>query len=127
MSEFDKYRERLGWKVGDESFTKSGEELRQEALAREHLDSAPVLADLRTVGFDVEHITHLYTRRLSYKAAIPVLIKWLSIVTNEHVKEFIVRALSVPWAKPVAAMPLIAEFRRLPAKTSLGVRWAIGN
>jgi hypothetical protein len=24
MSEFDKYRERFGWKFGDESFTKSG-------------------------------------------------------------------------------------------------------
>ena len=127
MSEFDKYRERFGWKVGDDSFTKSGEELRREALERDRLDSAPVLAELRTVGFDVEHITHLYTRRLSYKAAIPVLIKWLPIVTNLYVKEHIVRALSVPWARPTAVMPLIREFRSLEQKHRLGVRWAIGN
>jgi hypothetical protein len=114
-------------KFGDESFIKSGEELRQEAIERDRLDSAPVLADLTAVGFEVEHITHLYIRKLSYKAAIPILIKWLPIVTNEHVKEFIVRALSVPWAKPVACIPLISEFRRLPTKTRLSVRWAIGN
>ena len=89
---------------GDESFTKSAEELRREAIARDRLDSAPVVAELRSLGFDIEYIDDLYSRRLSYKRAIPVLLGWLPRLTNYYVKESVVRALSVPWAKPVAAL-----------------------
>jgi hypothetical protein len=39
----------------------------------------------------------------------------------------IVRALSVPWAKPLATGPLIEEFRQVDDATGTGLRWTIGN
>src|SRR5207302_7207463 len=42
------------------------------------------------------------------------------------VKESIVRTISVPFAKPMAARPLVEEFRRT-ADSASALRWAIGN
>ncbi len=41
--------------------------------------------------------------------------------------EEIVRALSVPWARPAATGPLIARFRQVEDESGLGLRWTIGN
>jgi HEAT repeat protein len=43
------------------------------------------------------------------------------------VKEDIVRALSVSWAKPVAAPALVAEFHRMENESNTGIKWAIAN
>jgi len=59
-----------------------------------------------------------------------VLLRWLSRVSDPKVKEEIVRALSVPWAKPAATAPLIEQFRVVADSvdpTGLGLRWAVGN
>jgi HEAT repeat protein len=61
---------------------------------------------------------------------VPVLLRWLPVVSDRQVKEDLVRALSVPWARPVAARPLIDEFERVDERvdpTGTGLRWAIGN
>ena len=45
-------------------------------------------------------------------------------------KDSLVRALSVPWAKPQAIEPLIAEFRQVAHSvdpTGMGLRWTVGN
>jgi HEAT repeat protein len=36
-------------------------------------------------------------------------------------------ALSIKWAKPVAARPLIEEFRKAPQTQELGLKWAIAS
>ena len=62
--------------------------------------------------------------------AIPVLVDWLGRVSDPKAKGEIVRALSVPWAKPAATQPLIEEFREVDAEvdpTGTGLRWTIGN
>src|SRR5207247_11170807 len=41
-------------------------------------------------------------------------------------KEAIVRALSVPWAKPDVAVALVREFRKAPEKDIL-LRWTIAS
>ncbi len=89
-----------------------------------------LLAELAGVGFPVASLTELRTSGVRYRAAVPVLLRWLPMVFDRQVKEDLVRALSVPWARPVAARPLIDEFERVdervdPAGT--GLRWAIGN
>jgi hypothetical protein len=43
------------------------------------------------------------------------------------VRESLVRALSVPAARPAAAPVLIEEFRRTPDPSGLGLGWVIGN
>lgn len=103
-------------------------EARREALRAEaEAASAPVLVELLQRGFIVESIDDLRTRGVNYKEAVPVLLKWLSKVKNDNVKESIVRALSVPWARPVAAAPLIKEFRAATDQKGSGIKWAIAN
>lgn len=86
----------------------------------------PVIDDLNREGFKVVWISDLYAKKLNYKKAIPVLIKWLPLIDNLDVKESIIRALSVHWAKPTAALPLIHEFENANPE-SIGLKWAIAN
>jgi hypothetical protein len=98
--------------------------LSAEQVAQNRRDSAPVLADLRRLGFDVAVVSELFNRRICYEDAIPVLLHWLPRIENEYVKEAIVRALTVKWAKPFAAPALIKEFTRAHR---FALKWAIGN
>lgn len=88
---------------------------------------APVIADLAQNGLSVEWVEDLYHKRYNYKEAIPILMKWLPLIDNLDVKETIVRALSVRWAKPIAAPALIKEFRKFRNLPDGGITWAIGN
>ena len=72
-------------------------------------------------------MSDLVNRPIDYQIAIPLLLKWLPQVGNLAVKETLVRALTVKWAKPVAAQPLIEEFRKAPDTSELGLKWAIAN
>jgi hypothetical protein len=102
------------------------ERQRQRIIAINKQASAPVLTDLARAGFSLEWVSDLYSKKLNYKDAIPVLIKWLPQIENPDVKEDIVRALSVPWAKhTVAPKLLVEEFRKYRAYP--GLLWAIGN
>lgn len=105
----------------------SREQRRLERAADYDVAAAPVLADLAKVGFDVESVAELYNKKIDYRSAIPVLLEWVPQISHRAVKESIVRALSVPWAKPHAARPLIDEFRRLDDDPRSSLRWAIGN
>lgn len=55
------------------------------------------------------------------------VLKWLPRIDNLDVKEDIVRALSVPWAKSIAAPVLIAEFYKLQNESNIGIKWTIAN
>ena len=89
-------------------------------------DSLPVVADLANAGFEVKWISDLYSKKMDYKKAVPVLLKWLPLIENLDVKESIVRALTVPSAKPVAAPELISEFKKANSE-STSFKWAIAN
>ncbi len=102
------------------------------AAARAHYFAvaAPVLADLAEAGYPVELISDLQQAGVRYPGAIPTLVHWLPRIADRKVKESIVRALSVPWAKPLATPVLIEAFRALPQtddSEGTGLRWAIGN
>lgn len=103
------------------------ERQRQQVIAINKRASIPVLADLAQSGFEVEWVSDLYNKRFMYKDAIPILLKWLPRVENFCVKEDIVRALTVPWAKPIAAPGLMAEFHRMENESNIGIKWAIAN
>jgi len=103
------------------------EQQRQLIIEVNRQDSAPVVSDLIEAGFDVEWISDLYSKRYNYKDAIPILLRWLPKIDNLDVKESIVRALSVPWAKPIAASILIEEFHKMPNESNTGIKWAIAN
>jgi len=98
----------------------------EEAKANHQRETMPLLTALRQHGLDVRSLDELRQSRVKYRSAIPILIHWLRKVQSPDVKESIVRTLSVPWAKPEAADPLIVEFLTAPDSSS-GLKWAIGN
>ena len=103
-------------------------EKRRDALAQEFArQSKQIVSDLAAVGFIYSSIDDLRRSGVRYEKAVPVLVKWLPLVTNQALKESIVRALSVPWARPVAALPLIGEFKGTKGLSSDSLKWAIGN
>lgn len=91
-------------------------------------DSAAValMQELAQVGFVHNHVDELRKSGTTYRAAIPVLLKWLPHLKAIRLKEAVVRVLSVPWAKPEAARVLIREFQRFDF-TDDSYRWAVGN
>ena len=89
-----------------------------------------LLKELAKAGFPVASVDELRRSGSRYTAAFPVLIKALQREQDYKEKEWIVRALSVPWARPAAISPLIHEFINASEddleKVAL-LRWAIGN
>lgn len=86
-----------------------------------------ILAQLATIGYEFESLADLRTSGLRYRDAVPILIEALSSGIDRRGKEEVVRALSVPWAKPAAVGPLIEQFREVEDASGLGLRWSIGN
>jgi hypothetical protein len=86
-----------------------------------------VIDELRAQGYPVDTVSDLLNKRMRYPDAIPTLLRWLPRIKDPAVEEDIVRALSVPWARPTAASPLIHEFVNAPADSELGLRWTIAN
>lgn len=86
-----------------------------------------ILRELAEVGYEVESLADLRTSGLRYRDAIPALLSGLQRTQDRKVKGEIVRALSVPWAKPAATGPLIEEFKQVEDETGMGLRWTVGN
>ncbi|MBI2912545.1 MAG: HEAT repeat domain-containing protein [Chloroflexi bacterium] len=93
--------------------------------------AAGLKAELAQVGFPVEDLGRLWFNfKPEHKVFIPILIKWLPQVDYVEVKETIVRLLTDRMARPIAARPLIEEFRRAPISDEpriLHYKWAIGQ
>jgi hypothetical protein len=110
----------------------------ERLVARIREESRPVARDLAQVGFDVEFVADLYEGAQNYTAAVPVLLRWLPRLESQEVKEELVRALSIQYARPVAGPPLVDELRKLlqirgpgaenPSQTaSSDMPWVIAN
>ncbi len=91
------------------------------------LAAAPLLAELEAEGFHTETVGDLDRGKTNYQTAIPILLRWLPRIEDRFVKEDIVRALTVKWAKPVAASTLIDLFRQEDDPSGTGIKWAIAN
>jgi hypothetical protein len=90
--------------------------------------------DLRAAGLPIGDLWELVNAKSQSKAAIPVLIDWLRNVEQRvpgpdqaRIREGLVRALSVPAARPGAAPVLIEEFRQAPDHSETGLGWVLGN
>lgn len=90
--------------------------------------------DLRAAGLPVSDLWELVNAKTQFKAAIPVLLDWLRNVDRRvpgpdqaRVREGLVRALSVPAARPAAAPALIEEFRKVSDPSETGLGWVVGN
>jgi HEAT repeat protein len=91
-----------------------------------HAAAQGLLDDLAAAGITVDTIADLRPRKRDYPRALPILLHWLSRVSDPAVREDIVRTLSVPYARS-AALSLIQEFKRTTDPSIEGLRWAIAN
>lgn len=105
--------------------------LEREENRRRYAEAAEeLLADLAAAGFVVETLAQLRQRGVGDRPAVPVLVKWLPMVSYLPLKRDLIATLGSPWARPAAAGPLIAEFRRVDPdedKADTSVRWSIGD
>jgi hypothetical protein len=90
-------------------------------------EEGPILAKLVEAGYDVGSLAELRHSGVRYRKSVPIMTAALSEITEQKTLMELVRALSVPWAKPDATGPLVDLFRRAEDSTGLGLRWAIGN
>jgi hypothetical protein len=129
FSEFSDERIRLNierdptWPERYRSMIKERTEIR-EAYA---VAIAPVIADLKARGIDIDDIYKLPHRsRAEYLAAVPILTKWVPRIEYMFAKEAVVRALSQSIA--TEAYPIfLREFKRMRNEPPSKLRWAYGN
>lgn len=103
----------------------AAQEAERLALDRAHReqydeDAAGLIQDLAAVGFNVRAVGALMDPSVGDRRALPVLIKWLPIVTYKHLRTELIATVGSKWAGPEAAQPLIQEFRRIDPKTDPG-------
>jgi hypothetical protein len=89
--------------------------------------SDQLVEELHNHGFLISEISDLYNKKYNYREIIPVLIKALDRENDPVTLEQIVRALTVPWARPAAAKSLAKLFSRIDGGSELGLRWVVGN
>jgi len=102
------------------------EEIRRELEKQLRLETKELLNDLEEVGLKVVSVYDLVNTSASYKEAIPILVKHLSIPYHPKSKEGIVRALAVKEAKGIACKPILEEYYKTP-KEDDNYRWILGN
>jgi len=87
-----------------------------------------LLEKVRDAGYDVQSLAELRRSGVKYTKAVPILVESLGAALEDGKRtEEIVRALTVPWARPAATEPLIRLFRDVDDPRELGLRWTIGN
>lgn len=108
-----------GWTLSEDQ--RKAEEAKRHALTKAiFAREAPLVADLRDVGFDVESAWDLFNRKEPWRKdepippwpdAVPILVDHLSRAYPFDVREGIVRALTPRFAYPAFGR-LVEEFRR---------------
>lgn len=89
-----------------------------------------ILEQLREVGYEVCSLAGLRHLGVRYRKAVPILIAALPTTSAPATLMELVRALTVPWAKPAATRPMITAFETVPATPGASLnslRWAVGN
>jgi hypothetical protein len=99
----------------------------EDAIRQRFMAEQPILDELSREGLRYENLDALRTSGTIYRSAVPILISWLGKVESRAVKESLVRALSVPWAKGLASQILIDEFKAGGNATDENLRWTIAN
>ncbi|MGW3893248.1 hypothetical protein ACWD69_31795 [Micromonospora chokoriensis] len=93
-----------------------------------------LLLDLEQAGVRVSDVWELVNTTRKYPTAIPVLLSWLDRInelpvgkSREKLREGIIRALSVPYARGQAAPVILKQFDEILDTNELGPRWVAGS
>lgn len=86
-----------------------------ERSKRLGIEEQPIVAELRTVGMELESVWDLLRKSSNYPEAIPILLKHLQMPYSDRTREGIARALSIRYPEVRAAWPiLVREYRNTP-------------
>lgn len=85
-----------------------------------------ILSELNKNKILIDEFYDLHKSTKQYKEAIPILINCFPIIKTNHMKEVIIRFLSVPWARNTNAIDLMLKEFYNP-EIDRSIRWAIGN
>jgi hypothetical protein len=99
----------------------------KEAQEQFRREEAPLLMDLKNVGIDVDSVWDFVNTADKYPAAIPVLLRHVTLPYHERIKEGIVRALTVNYAGPDVLCVLIRQFRNETDDRANSLKWVLGN
>jgi len=97
---------------------------RQEQSRKEQ---AQLLADLTEVGARVDSVWDFVNTAEKYPAAIPVLLRHVSLPYRKRIKEGIIRALTVDYAGPEVLRELVKQFREQTDDSANSLKWVLGN
>lgn len=94
----------------------------------EQADSTLVLDTFQRAGYSYLHVSCLVDVKYLSTEQISILLQLLPVVDDLGIKETLVRAAAVKFARGIAELPLIKCYQSLPTtEKTESVRWAIGN
>lgn len=102
------------------------ERKRQTRVAKLRAEQAPLLHDLRKVGFELTSVWDFVNRANDYQAAYPVLVQHLQRPYHENIREGIARALTAKDARSIAWCALRDAFIAEP-DTPTSAKFALAN
>jgi hypothetical protein len=97
---------------------------REQELQREEEN---LLYDLRSVGIEVDSVWDFVNTANTYPAAIPILLRHLTLPYGKRTKEGIVRALTVDYAGREVLDELIKQFGEQVDDSANSLKWVLGN
>lgn len=87
------------------------------------LNKEKLLQDVRENGVEISSINDLMKIDKNYKDLVPIILKYLTQISDESDKQFLVRCIGVKGFNEVTK-PLINEFLK---SSNVHYKWAIGN
>lgn len=91
------------------------------------IEEAPLLADLRRVGYAATSVWDFVNTSQSYPQAVPVLLEHMSRPYSLRVREGILRALAVVEARGEPAATLVLDALKAAQGAHRDIRWAMAN
>jgi hypothetical protein len=86
-----------------------------------------LLFDLKNVGIHVNSVWDFVNTAEKYPAAIPILLRHLTLPYGKRTKEGIIRALTVDYAGRDVLGELIRQFREQIDDSANSLKWVLGN
>jgi hypothetical protein len=94
---------------------------------RSRKEQAKLLAELWDAGFRVESVWDFVNTADKYPAAIPILLRHVTLPYSKRIKEGIVRALTVNYAGSEVLHELVRQFREESESRPNSLKWVLGN
>jgi hypothetical protein len=97
------------------------------AFEQSRREQAVLLSELKSAGINIQSVWDLVNTADKYPAAIPILLRHLTLPYSKRIKEGIIRALTVRYAGPDVLRELIRQFCAETDDRPNSIKWVLGN